>query len=171
MIILKGRSATREELILVHSKEYIDSIKDTENLKPKELKKQAETYNSVYLHPETWTSACISTGSLLQVVDSVLNGESQSGIAIVRPPGHHAGENIACGFCIFNNIAIAAKYAVEFHHVKRYYNRFSFNRLSRVPEIFEKTESKNSEQRDGGCLNGLRREASGVIALVIFVIL
>lgn len=117
--VQQGRSATREELILVHSKEYIDSIKDTENLKPKELKKQAETYNSVYLHPETWTSACISTGSLLQVVDSVLNGESQSGIAIVRPPGHHAGENTACGFCIFNNIAIAARYAVEFHHVKR----------------------------------------------------
>lgn len=119
---MKGRSATKEELLLVHTKEYIDKIKNTKNLKSKELKKQAETYNSVYLHPETWSSACISTGSLLQVVDNVLNGESQSGIAIIRPPGHHATEDAACGFCIFNNVAIAAKYAIEFHHVKRYDN-------------------------------------------------
>ncbi|CAL7939697.1 unnamed protein product [Xylocopa violacea] len=115
----QGRSATMEELLLVHSKEYIDAIKNTENLKPKELQKQAANYNSIYLHPETWITACISTGSLLQVVDSVLNGESQSGIAIVRPPGHHAKEDTACGFCIFNNIAVAARYAIEFHHVKR----------------------------------------------------
>ncbi|KAK9306620.1 hypothetical protein QLX08_002802 [Tetragonisca angustula] len=117
--VQQGRSATREELMLVHSKEYIDKIKGTETLKPKDLQKQAKTYNSVYLHPETWTSACISTGSLLQVVHNVLIGESQSGVAIVRPPGHHAGENIACGFCIFNNIAVATRYAIEFHHVKR----------------------------------------------------
>ncbi|XP_053996185.1 histone deacetylase 6 isoform X2 [Hylaeus anthracinus] len=117
--VQQGRSASIEELLLAHSKEYIDKIKDTENLKPKELQKLATTFNSVYLHPETWTSACISTGSLLQVVDSVLNGESQSGVAIVRPPGHHAEEDAPCGFCIFNNIAVAARYATEFHHLKK----------------------------------------------------
>lgn len=62
----------------------------------------------------------MSAGSLLQVVDAVLNEECQSGVAIVRPPGHHAEKDIACGFCIFNNIAVAAMYAVQFHHVKRY---------------------------------------------------
>ncbi|CAK9827838.1 Histone deacetylase 6 [Anthophora retusa] len=117
--IKQGRSATMAELLLVHSKEYVNKIKDTENLKPEELEKEAATYNSIYLHPDTWTSSCVSAGSLLQVVDSVLNGESQSGVAIVRPPGHHAGEDTACGFCIFNNIAVAARYAIEFHHVKR----------------------------------------------------
>lgn len=105
---------------MIHTQEYIDKIKNTDNLKTKELYKQATSYNSVYLHPETWTSACVSTGSLLQVVDSVLNGESQSGVAIVRPPGHHAEQDAACGFCIFNNISVAAKYAIEFHHIKRY---------------------------------------------------
>lgn len=109
-----------EELSLVHSEDYIESIKRTSTLKLKELQKQASDYNSVYLHPDTWSSACISAGSLLQVVDSVLNGQSQSGVAIVRPPGHHAEEDIACGFCIFNNVAVAASYAVQFHHLKRY---------------------------------------------------
>ncbi|CAL1678585.1 unnamed protein product [Lasius platythorax] len=117
--LLQGRSATIEELSLAHSEDYIDSIKKTSTSKPKELQKQASDYNSVYLHTETWSSACVSAGSLLQTVDAVLNGESQSGIAIVRPPGHHAEEDNACGFCIFNNVAIAAQYAVQFHHIKR----------------------------------------------------
>lgn len=117
--VVKGRCATMEELLLAHTKDYIDTIKDTEHWKPKELQKLAASFNSVYIHPETWASACVSTGSLLQVVDSVLNGESQSGVAIVRPPGHHAEEDTACGFCIFNNIAVAARYAIEFYHVKK----------------------------------------------------
>ncbi|KAL0119653.1 hypothetical protein PUN28_007827 [Cardiocondyla obscurior] len=117
--LLQGRNATIEELSLIHSKDYIEEIKQTSILKLKELQKQASDYNSVYLHTETWSSACMSTGSLLQVVDAVLNGECQSGVAIVRPPGHHAERDMACGFCIFNNVAVAAMYAVQFHHVKR----------------------------------------------------
>lgn len=117
---MKGRNVTIAELSLVHSIDHIDDIKRTSTLKLKELQKQASDYNSVYLHSETWSSACISAGSLLQVVDAVMNGECQSGVAIVRPPGHHAEKDIACGFCIFNNIAVAAMYAVQFYHVKRY---------------------------------------------------
>jgi len=57
--------------------------------------------------------------TLWQVVDSVLNGESRSGVAIVRPPGHHAEEDEPCGFCIFNNVSLAAKYAIQVHGLKR----------------------------------------------------
>ncbi|KAK2589243.1 hypothetical protein KPH14_002044 [Odynerus spinipes] len=115
----EGRIATEEEILLAHCQDYIDTIKKTEKLKSKELEKQASKYNSVYLHNETWLCACISAGSLLQVVDNVLSGQAQSGVAIIRPPGHHAESNLACGFCIFNNVAIAAKYAIKFHNVKR----------------------------------------------------
>ncbi|XP_015587407.1 histone deacetylase 6 isoform X1 [Cephus cinctus] len=117
--VLQGRVATEEELLLAHSKDHIDIIKKTADTKLRDLVKQASDLNSVYLHPETWTSACVSAGSLLQVVDSVLNSESQSGVAIVRPPGHHAEEDAPCGFCIFNNITIAARYAVQYHNLKR----------------------------------------------------
>jgi histone deacetylase 6 len=55
-----------------------------------------------------------------QVVDSILNGESRSGVAIVRPPGHHAEEDEPCGFCMFNNVSLAAKYAIEVHGLKRW---------------------------------------------------
>lgn len=115
----EGRVAMEEEILLAHSSDYIDAIKKTDKLKAKELERQASKYNSVYLHNETWFCACISVGSLLQVVDNVLTGQAQSGIAIIRPPGHHAEPNLACGFCIFNNVAIAAKYAIKYHHVKR----------------------------------------------------
>ena len=53
------------------------------------------------------------------MVDSVLNGESRSGVAIVRPPGHHAEEDEPCGFCIFNSVSLAAKYAIQVHGLKR----------------------------------------------------
>ncbi|XP_014219732.1 histone deacetylase 6 [Copidosoma floridanum] len=118
-LLLQGRVASEEEILLAHDPEYVNSIKKTAQTKLKELVGLSSKMNSVYLHPETWNSATVAAGSLLQVVDSVLNGDSQSGVAMVRPPGHHAEPDAACGFCIFNNIAIAAKYAVSFHQLKR----------------------------------------------------
>ncbi|XP_012259593.2 histone deacetylase 6 isoform X2 [Athalia rosae] len=117
--LLKGRTATEIELALAHSKAHIETMKKTASTKLRDLTKQASELRSVYLHTETWNSARVSVGSLLQAVDSVLNGESQSGVAIVRPPGHHAEEEAACGFCIFNNVAVAARYAVENFNLKR----------------------------------------------------
>ncbi|KAG7205673.1 hypothetical protein KM043_007623 [Ampulex compressa] len=118
-LLKEGKRATMDQLLSVHSKDYVDRIKSTESQKLKEILKQAAEFNSIYLQPETWASACISAGSLLQVVDSVLTGEAQSGVAIIRPPGHHADKEMACGFCIFNNVAVAAKHALENHHIER----------------------------------------------------
>lgn len=54
-----------------------------------------------------------------KVVDSVMRGESGSGVAVVRPPGHHADIDEPCGFCIFNNVAVAARYATKVYNLKR----------------------------------------------------
>ncbi len=48
-----------------------------------------------------------------------LQNEAQKGLAVIRPPGHHAEADEANGFCLFNNVAMAAKYALEMHDVKR----------------------------------------------------
>lgn len=53
------------------------------------------------------------------MVDSVLCGESERGVAVVRPPGHHAERNHPCGFCIYNNVAVAARHAVNSYRLKR----------------------------------------------------
>ncbi|KAL7298532.1 hypothetical protein TKK_0008310 [Trichogramma kaykai] len=115
----QGRLGSDQEILLAHTQEYLDSIKKTSETKLRDLAKQAGELNSVYFHPETWDSARVAVGSLLEIVDKVLNEECQSGVAIIRPPGHHAADDAACGFCIFNNIAIAAKYAVSKYGLKR----------------------------------------------------
>ena len=60
----------------------------------------------------TLYSALLASGSLLNVVDAVCNEEVTRGVAIIRPPGHHAEADEACGFCLFNNVALAGLYNV-----------------------------------------------------------
>ncbi|KAI5712685.1 hypothetical protein M8J75_010435 [Diaphorina citri] len=117
--LLKSRVATDEELNLVHTEEHIRSVLSLDELSPRELMKKQTDYQSVYLHPSTRESAYLAAGCLLEVVDSVLNGESAHGVAIIRPPGHHAEQDEPCGFCIFNNVSVAAKYALDNHGLSR----------------------------------------------------
>ncbi|XP_069687064.1 histone deacetylase 6 isoform X1 [Periplaneta americana] len=117
--ILKARSVSQEELLLLHTQEHINMMQETSTMKLRELAKKQDDYRSIYLHPGSYQAACLAAGSVLQVVDSVLHGESRSGVAIVRPPGHHAEEDEPCGFCMFNNVSLAAKYAIEMHGLKR----------------------------------------------------
>lgn len=114
---LKPRHATTDELCLVHSRQHVNVIRRT--VEREEMKQVADKFNSVYFHPKTFECATLATGSVLQVVDEVLNGQSRSGVCIVRPPGHHAESDMPHGFCIFNNVAIAAQYAIRDHGLKR----------------------------------------------------
>uniref|UniRef100_A0A8D8ZMH7 Protein deacetylase HDAC6 n=1 Tax=Cacopsylla melanoneura TaxID=428564 RepID=A0A8D8ZMH7_9HEMI len=117
--LLQSRIATAEELGLVHTESHIQSVLDLDELTPRQLMEKGKGYESVYLHPSTRDSAYLAAGCLLEVVDSVLNGESAHGVAIIRPPGHHAEQDEPCGFCIFNNVSVAAKYALESHGLSR----------------------------------------------------
>ncbi|XP_055910185.1 histone deacetylase 6 isoform X1 [Eupeodes corollae] len=114
---LKSRHATTDEICLAHTRSHLNSMRRTGA--KEELAAIGEKYNSVYFHPKTFECATLAAGSVLQVVDSVLKGESRSGVCIVRPPGHHAEPDVPQGFCIFNNIAIAAQYAIRDHKLKR----------------------------------------------------
>jgi len=71
------------------------------------------------LNVHTWNAALRAAGAAIAATDSVLAGEMENAFCAVRPPGHHACRNKSMGFCIFNNIAIAAKYALERHGLKR----------------------------------------------------
>ncbi|XP_058444498.1 histone deacetylase 6 isoform X2 [Malaya genurostris] len=114
---LKSRHATTDELCLVHSRQHVNLVRRT--VEREEMKQVADKFNSVYFHPKTFECATLAAGSVLQVVDEVLNGLSRSGVCIVRPPGHHAESDLPHGFCIFNNVAIAAQYAIRDHGLKR----------------------------------------------------
>lgn len=118
MECLKSRTATISELELMHKNSHIAKMKTVAD-KNEDLVKMGEEYTSIYLHESSFKCAALACGSTLQVVDAVLNNEYQSGVCIVRPPGHHASSDIPSGFCIFNNVAVAAQYAVQKHKKKR----------------------------------------------------
>ena len=78
---------------------------------------QIDPDTSMNVH--TWNAALRAAGAVIAATDAVLAGEMENAFCAVRPPGHHAERNKAMGFCFFNNIAIAAKYALERHGLKR----------------------------------------------------
>uniref|UniRef100_A0AAQ5ZG93 Protein deacetylase HDAC6 n=1 Tax=Amphiprion ocellaris TaxID=80972 RepID=A0AAQ5ZG93_AMPOC len=119
MAELDRREAAEEELLLVHTKRYVDTMRLTQTMTQTELQTLSNKYDSVYLHPDSFQVCALAVGSVLQLVDQVLTSELRNGFAIIRPPGHHAQMEEANGFCIFNNVAIAARYAQRKHAVSR----------------------------------------------------
>jgi acetoin utilization deacetylase AcuC-like enzyme len=101
------RSATTDELLRVHDRDHIDRVAATEGV------------DFTQFDPDTHAGAdsndiaLLAAGGVLDIVDRVIDGRSRNGFALVRPPGHHAERNRPMGFCLFNNIAVAAAHAVE----------------------------------------------------------
>ena len=71
------------------------------------------------VNAHTWAAALRSAGAALAATDAVMAGEMENAFCAVRPPGHHACHRQAMGFCFFNNVAVAAKYALERHGLER----------------------------------------------------
>lgn len=64
----------------------------------------------VSICPKSYDIACMATGAVLEIADKIISKEIDNGLALIRPPGHHAEQDQALGFCLFNNVAILAKY-------------------------------------------------------------
>jgi len=80
-------------------------------------------YNSIYFNGHSSLAARLSAGNTLALVEAVSRGMVKNGFAIVRPPGHHAEQKEAMGFCLYNNVAVAAKLAQKEWGVERYGRR------------------------------------------------
>ena len=78
---------------------------------------QVDPDTSLNLH--TWEAALHSAGAAIAATDAVIDGEFENAFCATRPPGHHATRQQAMGFCFFNNVAIAAKHALDRHGLKR----------------------------------------------------
>ncbi|XP_028287029.1 polyamine deacetylase HDAC10 [Parambassis ranga] len=118
-ISIPVREATDADILLVHSEEYLEAVKKTPYMTLEDLKEFTLQYGDVYFHPNIYHCAKLAAGAALQLVDSVMTGQVRNGMALVRPPGHHSMRSAANGFCVFNNVAIAAQYAKKTYGVKR----------------------------------------------------
>lgn len=110
---LEPRSATRKEIEMNHTAEYIDRIKTLSEAGGGDAGEHA------IVGPDSYEIALLSAGGTLTAVDAVMNDTVKNAYALTRPPGHHAEQDEGMGFCLFNNIAIAAKYAREKYGLKR----------------------------------------------------
>ncbi|TLM79402.1 histone deacetylase family protein [Microbulbifer harenosus] len=106
--------ATREQLRRVHTAEYIESIFNRVPRQGIEILDE-----DTRMCPHSLTAALHAAGAGIDAVDRVMSGEIHSAFCAVRPPGHHAERDKAMGFCLFNNIAIAAAHAREHHGLER----------------------------------------------------
>uniref|UniRef100_A0AAQ4S8F1 Histone deacetylase 10 n=1 Tax=Gasterosteus aculeatus aculeatus TaxID=481459 RepID=A0AAQ4S8F1_GASAC len=113
------REATDADILLVHSEEYLEAVKKTPYMTLEDLMEFTLQYGDVYFHPNIYHCAKLAAGATLQLVDSVMTGKVRNGMALVRPPGHHSMRSAANGFCVFNNVAIAARYAKQKYGIKR----------------------------------------------------
>lgn len=95
------RAATRDELLGIHSQAYVDRIL---GLRGREATLDAETK----LGRTSVEAALNAAGTALAMADALADGEKKQMFALVRPPGHHAARATTCGYCVFNNVALAA---------------------------------------------------------------
>lgn len=107
-------AASKEQLARVHSIEYIESIF---NASPSKGLSYLDPDTA--MNPYTLDAALHAAGAAVSAVDLVMSGQAENAFCNIRPPGHHAGRNSASGFCIFNNIAVAAAHALEQHNLSR----------------------------------------------------
>jgi acetoin utilization deacetylase AcuC-like enzyme len=115
--------AALADLELAHSRMHLAALRGlSDNLRDDvaaggPAHAQIDPDTSINVH--SWDAILMAAGAAIDATDAVMAGEMVNAFCAVRPPGHHAGREKAMGFCFVNNVAVAAKYALERHGLKR----------------------------------------------------
>jgi acetoin utilization deacetylase AcuC-like enzyme len=125
-LVLERREAPEAspaDIELAHSRMHVTSLRGLGQELEEHIKAGGRGYTQIdpdtLMNPHTWSAILRAAGATLAATDAVMAGELENAFCAVRPPGHHACRDRAMGFCFFNNVAIAAKYALERHGLKR----------------------------------------------------
>ncbi|KAG7192918.1 Histone deacetylase hda1 [Scheffersomyces spartinae] len=109
MVKIPIREASSEEILQVHLPEHLAFIQLTETMSRDQLLEETEKGDSIYVNNDLYLLAKLSCGGSIEACKAVVQGKVKNSLAIVRPPGHHAEPNTPGGFCLFSNVAVAAK--------------------------------------------------------------
>ncbi|MDP2917775.1 MAG: histone deacetylase [Dehalococcoidia bacterium] len=113
LTLIKPRRAETDELALIHTKQHISQVEAVARMGGGWLD------SDTVMSPDSYEAALYAAGGAIKAAESVMEGEVNSAFALVRPPGHHATQSRAMGFCLFNNIAIAARYTMLKYQLER----------------------------------------------------
>jgi acetoin utilization deacetylase AcuC-like enzyme len=111
---LTPRPATEDELALAHAPSYIQVAKHDVVMGRSQL-----STGDTSICEASFESAQMAAGCVLSAVDAVVEERVQNAFCVIRPPGHHAESGRGMGFCLFNNVAVAARYAKERYGIER----------------------------------------------------
>lgn len=106
--------AARADLLRVHDAGYVDEMialgRDTSD---EALSKVASRYNTVFLNGSSTRAALLAAGAVVAATEELVAGLVDAAVCVIRPPGHHAEHACAMGFCVFDNVSVAARHAVD----------------------------------------------------------
>ncbi len=111
---IESRQATEDELTLCHTREYVTLARHDISSGAGHL-----STGDTIVGPGSFDVALSAAGGVLQAVDAVMTAKVRNAFCVQRPPGHHATPGRGMGFCIFNNVAVAARYARKQHGADR----------------------------------------------------
>jgi len=114
LVRIAARPATEDEILACHEREYFESVKARIEAGVATL-----DYSDTMVCGDSFAAAQLAAGGAMAAVDAVVADAVGNAFCAVRPPGHHARPNAAMGFCIFNNVAVAARYAQRRHGLSR----------------------------------------------------
>ncbi len=110
---ISPRASREDELLWIHTPEYVEAVRSTAGQERVVLDPDTST------SPRSYETAILAVGGLFECLDRILSGQIRNAFAPVRPPGHHAEAGRAMGFCLFNNVALAAEYLLRQHGLSR----------------------------------------------------
>jgi acetoin utilization deacetylase AcuC-like enzyme len=131
LIQIKPRRADDEDILKVHTRDYFESIRNFTGFFD----------SDTFISENSLEAARFAAGAVIEAVDRCKKGEIDRAFCAVRPPGHHAEADRAMGFCIFNNIAVGARYAQKIGYNKVFIIDFDVHHGNGTQHIFEKDDT------------------------------
>lgn len=113
LVALDPTPANDEDLLCVHSQKHLNTIEYAHR------RGGLQIDGDTYMNESSRDAAYLAAGAAMNAVDAVMTGVVDASFSLMRPPGHHSTRDLAMGFCLFNNVAVAAQHAIDAYNLER----------------------------------------------------